>query len=79
MYTNAFFSTLRYSRVNGAWLRRLPINNNLLLSVLQERLNPLVNITTETIFIILNRSFLWGTVSNALLKSIIKSVESAVE
>ena len=33
-----------------AWLRGLPFNNNLLFSEHQERLNPLSNITSDTIF-----------------------------
>ena len=53
-------TTLGYSRVNGAWLRGLPFNDNLLLSVHQERLNPLVNITSDTIFTNFEYKFLVG-------------------
>ena len=44
-------STLMHSRVNRAWARGLSFNDNLLLSIHQERLNPLVNITIDTIYL----------------------------
>ena len=53
-------STLRYTRVNGTWLRGLPFNDDLWLSVRHERLNTLVNITIDTIFIKFEYKFLMG-------------------